>query len=216
MISPLHLATLALAVGSAAAATAGTIASEIKGITKLTRNAFTEARAINTLSGAQYLVGAGPYPVLLEAFKNIGNDVQAYTSAAQSTPKLNTAGQDEVYNAFKAFVTQQQTLIGTVGGKAALLNNLPVLGPPVQNALTTLQNLLDAYVNALVAISPGQRSNYNTQVTLLNDAYTTAIGDYGSSTGSTGSGGSGGIPPLPITLNKEDGKVAKRSYPIVV
>jgi len=163
----------------AAGLTAPQVVGNINIVTTKSQNLQAPANQITILSGALFLIGQGPFPQIIVGFTDIINTVTADINAMAGTPPFNVlADEQSILDAFTTFVTVHQELLNILIGKAGILNDLPLVGPPVAQLLRSLEAVVDSVAFALIDFVPDLQAQMTTQKGNLDVTLGLAITTY--------------------------------------
>jgi len=159
--------------------TASQIVSNINIITGQSQTLQTPANSINLLSGPLFLIGQGPFPQIVVGFSQIVQTVTNDISAmSQTQPFSLESDEQSILTAFTTFVEVHQELLNILIGKAGILNDLPLVGPPVAQVLRALEGVVDTIAFNLIGLVPDVSGPFTDQKNSLDVTIGKAITAY--------------------------------------
>lgn len=159
--------------------TAPEVVANINIITGQSQALQTPANQINLLSGPLFLIGLGPFPQIVVGFTQIVNTVSSDISAMQGTQPFSVLSDEQsILDAFTTFVQVHQELLNILIGKAGLLNDLPLVGPPVAQVLRSLEAVVDTIAFNLIDLVPDVAAPFTQQKNSLDVTIALAITTY--------------------------------------
>jgi len=174
------MATLSTSVS--AVMTAPEVIAAINVLTHASAAIEVSANQITLLSGALFLIGQGPFPAVINGVTQLittaNTDIQ--TMGASPTIFAVLSDEEDILETFTTFVEVHQQLLNTLIGKAGILNDLPLVGPPVAGALRTLEAVVDTLAFALIDSVPDVSTPFTAQKNALDVTIEAAIAAYAS------------------------------------
>jgi len=163
--------------------TAPEIVANINIITGQSQALQSPANSINLLSGPLFLIGQGPFPQIVVGFSQIVTTVTNDIQAMAGTPPFSVRSDEQsILDAFTTFVEVHQELLNILIGKSGILNDLPLVGPPVAQVLRSLEAVVDTIAFNLIDMVPDVAAPFTSQKNSLDvtigqaiTAYTPAI-----------------------------------------
>jgi len=177
------VAAFAPIAAAVATLTAPQVVDNINIITGKSQALQSPANQINILSGPLFLVGLGPFPTLVLGFSDIVTTVSADITAMAGTPPFTVlSAENDILTAWTTFIQVHQALLNIIIGKAGLLNDLPLVGPPVAQVLRSLEAVVDTVALGVAAMVPdvsisitAQAGDLHVTIEKAITAYTPAV-----------------------------------------
>jgi hypothetical protein len=164
---------------SVSAMTAPEVVSNLNTITSQSQQLQGPANSINLLSGPLFLIGQGPFPQIVIGFTQIINTVTSDIQAMQGVQPFTVESDEEsILMAFTTFVEVHQELLQIIIGKAGILNDLPLVGPPVAQVLRSLESVVDTIAFGLIDLVPDVAAPFTDQKNSLDVVIEQAINAY--------------------------------------
>ncbi|PMD12183.1 UVI-1 protein [Hyaloscypha hepaticicola] len=161
------------------AMTAPEVVANINIITGQSQALQAPANSINLLSGPLFLIGQGPFPQIVVGFSQIITTVTDDIQAMQGQQPFSVMSDEQsILDAFTTFVEVHQELLNILIGKAGILNDLPLVGPPVAQVLRSLEGVVDTIAFGLIAAVPDVSAPFTTQKNALDVTIGQAIAAY--------------------------------------
>ncbi|KAI1177988.1 hypothetical protein F4777DRAFT_156829 [Nemania sp. FL0916] len=184
-------AGVALAASASAALTAQQISDGIKSITTKSQQLQGPAQSITIVNAALIVIGQGPFPTLIAGFTDIVSTATTLASQLDGTAPiqkrekehardLSPRGPDAdlVFNSFREFVRVHQALLSILIGKAGILEQLPVVGPPVAAVLRQVEGVVDSIAITLINLVQSRAGDLESEADSLGNTLDLAIQKY--------------------------------------
>ncbi|KAI1423904.1 UVI-1 [Xylaria sp. FL1777] len=151
LFSKIFTAGAVMASTAMAALTPIQIATSINQVTVLSQNLQTPANSITLVNAPLIIVGRGPFPKIITGFTQIVTTVSTAIIQLRDTPPVTVeADADLILNAFRGFVRVHQELLNILIGKAGIITDVPVVGPPVAAVLRKVEGVVDTVAITLI------------------------------------------------------------------
>ncbi|KAI0543528.1 UVI-1 [Xylaria curta] len=166
LFSKIFAAGAVMAASAMAALTPAQIASNLKTITVQSQNLQVQAQSITIVNAPLIVIGQGPFPKIISGFTQIVTTATVTINQWDGTAPI-TADADVqlVFSAFRTFVRVHQELLNILIGKAGILEQLPVVGPPVAAVLRQVESVVDTIaidlINVLESVAKDLESDAN-------------------------------------------------------
>jgi len=175
----LTVGAVALLSPFASALSAAGIIDALNTLTSMTEAIQNPADVITLLNGPLYIIGLGPIPTIIDGLEDIlksgGTDVVSTTN----NPTITSATDEEnIFNAYRTFVSTQITLFTTLNTKAGLFQDLPIVGVPIANVFRSVLGMVDGLALNLITLAPDEAANIAFQQASLDKILSQAINTY--------------------------------------
>ncbi|KAI1758374.1 hypothetical protein F4782DRAFT_477824 [Xylaria castorea] len=185
-------AGIAMASTAMASATPQQISDGIKSITTKSQALQEPAQSITLLSGAQFALGQGPFPVLIAGFADIVSTTNVLISQLAGSSPIARRGEPEhardlsargpdadlVFSSFREFVRVHQALLNILIGKAGIFTSVPIIGPPVATALRGVEGVVDAIAIGIINLLQAHANDVASDANSLGNTLDLAIQSY--------------------------------------
>ncbi|KAK5651779.1 hypothetical protein OQA88_11646 [Cercophora sp. LCS_1] len=181
MLSLRSIVTGALAMTAATASAAATpqqIADGLRSLTQKHQALQAPAQSITILNAPLIVIGQGPFPIIIAGYQDIVATGSALISQFPGTPAITGADADLVFNAFREHVRVSQATLNVLIGKAGLLTNVPVIGPPVATALRGYEGIIDTIAITLIDLAEPRAADLAAEANSLGATTDLAIQKY--------------------------------------
>ncbi|KAE9365475.1 hypothetical protein N431DRAFT_353383 [Stipitochalara longipes BDJ] len=159
--------------------TAPQVVGNINVITGQSQALQAPANSINILSGPLFLIGLGPFPQIVVGFTQIVSTVTSDINAMAGVQPFSVLSDEQsILDAFTTFVEVHQELLNILIGKAGILNDLPLVGPPVAQVLRSLEAVVDTIAFGLIDLVPDVAAPFTNQKNSLDVTIGKAITAY--------------------------------------
>jgi hypothetical protein len=170
---------VALYASVSTAMNATVVASNINVLTAKSQALQGPAQSVSIINAPLIIIGQGPFPKIIVGFTDIITTVTIYITAMKNDPTTYTVADGEIiFTAFRQFVLVHQVLLNILIGKAGLLEQIPLVGPPVAEVLRQLEAVVDTIAFDLINNVDGGSSKLQGQADSLHGTIEVAIKAY--------------------------------------
>ncbi|KAK2013297.1 hypothetical protein LZ32DRAFT_676385 [Colletotrichum eremochloae] len=160
-------------------ATPQQVVDNINGLTQKSQALQAPAQSITLVNTPLIVIGQGPFPVIIRGFVDIVNTANVYIQSMQGmAPVPAGAKSDAIFDAFRVFVHVHQQLLNILIGKAGLLQNVPVIGPPVASVLRQVESVVDTIAFGLIDTVESRAADLHQQAASLGATLDVCIEKY--------------------------------------
>ncbi|KAH7084176.1 hypothetical protein FB567DRAFT_603944 [Paraphoma chrysanthemicola] len=170
---------LALAAPIAAQSTPAQTISTLNTLTSKTQALQPIANSISAVNGVLLVIGQGPFPPIIQGLQEISSIAANAVNQQNGAPQTPAgADADAVFNAYRTFATEHQSLLNTLTDKAALFSTVPVIGGPVAAILRVDESAIDSLTLSIINTTPSRVQDFTPLGQSLAKAFQTAINAY--------------------------------------
>ncbi|KAH7071891.1 hypothetical protein BKA63DRAFT_59355 [Paraphoma chrysanthemicola] len=170
---------LALAAPIVAQSTPAQIISTLNTLTSKTQALQPIANTISAVNGVLLVIGQGPYPPIIQGLQEIITIATAEINQQSGTPPTPAgADADAVFNAYRSFATEHQSLLNTLTTKAGLSSTAPFVGAPMSAILRADESAIDSLSLSIIGITPSRAQDLTPLANSLSKTFQTAINAY--------------------------------------
>ncbi|KAI6358953.1 hypothetical protein MCOR25_007216 [Pyricularia grisea] len=181
-ILKIAVATLAvctdLALAQTLVASPAQVASSLQMLADKTQSLQGPALALDVFQGAGLLFGQGKLVPVVAGIAELTSMASTLQSQWNNVQVTEAADVDNIANAFRDLVRQQQTFLNTLSSKAGLASTFPLIGGPMSTALQQLNSVLGALGFSTLSMVSSRATDLQSQITTLNQAMDRAIAAY--------------------------------------